>query len=297
MSRDIVFGEIDGIREGHWFAGRKEMMDTSFHRNWARGIDGDPNLGAAAICLSGGYEDDEDDGDVIIYTGAGGQDSESRVQIKDQTLDHRDNQAIFKSLTNGTPIRVIRGSKHKSDYSPKEGYIYSGLYNVTGHWLEKGKANFMMIRFRFEKTNGLISPQPKSDISLSEDDFSHSQPERRTRSTNSIVRNPQIAERVKTLYNNCCQICGIGIKTYNSTSLYSEAAHIKPLGHPHNGNDDASNILCLCPNHHKLLDYGGITITPDFKVTGTENGTLNVHPSHKISPEALAYHKALFSYD
>ena len=114
MSREILFGEINGIYEGHWFSGRKEMMETSFHRNWARGIDGDPNLGAAAICLSGGYEDDKDFGDVIIYTGAGGQDSKTREQVRDQSLDHRDNQAIFKSYINGAPIRVIRGSKHKS---------------------------------------------------------------------------------------------------------------------------------------------------------------------------------------
>lgn len=34
MARPIVFGEIPGIKEGDWFEGRKEMMPTSFHRNW-----------------------------------------------------------------------------------------------------------------------------------------------------------------------------------------------------------------------------------------------------------------------
>ena len=85
MSREIVFGEIDGIKEGHWFEGRKEMMPTSFHRNWASGIDGNRLEGASAIVLSGGYEDDQDLGDEIIYTGAGGNDANTGKQIEDQT--------------------------------------------------------------------------------------------------------------------------------------------------------------------------------------------------------------------
>jgi putative restriction endonuclease len=40
MFRPIIFGEIEGITEGHWFEGRKEMMPSSFHRNWAAAIDG-----------------------------------------------------------------------------------------------------------------------------------------------------------------------------------------------------------------------------------------------------------------
>ncbi len=36
MTKKIIFGEIDGIIEGHRFDGRREMMENSFHRNWAR---------------------------------------------------------------------------------------------------------------------------------------------------------------------------------------------------------------------------------------------------------------------
>lgn len=52
MPRPIIFGEIDGIAEGHWFEGRKEMMPSSFHRSWGRGIDGNGDTGASAIVLS-----------------------------------------------------------------------------------------------------------------------------------------------------------------------------------------------------------------------------------------------------
>ena len=39
-TRPIIFGELEGIEEGAWFAGRREMMPSGFHRSWGRGIDG-----------------------------------------------------------------------------------------------------------------------------------------------------------------------------------------------------------------------------------------------------------------
>ena len=69
MTRKIIFGEISGIKEGQWFEKRTDMIPSSFHRNAGKGIDGNGKEGTAAIVLSGGYEDDEDLGDKIIYTG------------------------------------------------------------------------------------------------------------------------------------------------------------------------------------------------------------------------------------
>ncbi|GKG54185.1 histone-lysine N-methyltransferase family member SUVH9-like protein, partial [Tanacetum coccineum] len=41
---------------------------------------------ATSVIVSGGYEDDEDAGDVIVYTGHGGQDKHSR-QVVHQKLE------------------------------------------------------------------------------------------------------------------------------------------------------------------------------------------------------------------
>jgi len=30
--------------------------------------------------------------------------------------------------------------------------------------------------------------------------------------------------------------------------------HLRPLGHPHDGPDNESNMLVWCPNHHALFD-------------------------------------------
>ena len=117
MSRPIVFGEIEGFPEGHRFEGRKEMMPNSFHRNWGAGIDGNEKEGTSANVLSGGYEDDEDEGDQSIYTGAGGNDPNTNKQIENQSWKNRGNAGLLKSMNQGLPVRVIRGFKHKSSFS------------------------------------------------------------------------------------------------------------------------------------------------------------------------------------
>ncbi len=108
MKRPIIFGEILVFEEGHWFEGRKEMMLSSFHRNWGAGIDGNGVEGTAAIVLSGGYEDDLDLGDEIIYTGAGGNDPSTGKQVQDQTWVNRGNAGLVKSKVEGFDV-VERG--------------------------------------------------------------------------------------------------------------------------------------------------------------------------------------------
>jgi len=39
MPRPIIFGQIENVKEGYLFANRKDMMPSSFHRNWGQGID------------------------------------------------------------------------------------------------------------------------------------------------------------------------------------------------------------------------------------------------------------------
>jgi len=172
MPRSIIFGEIEGIEEGQLFEGRKEMMATSFHRNWGAGIDGNGKEGTAAIVLSGGYEDDKDLGDEIIYTGAGGNDPSSRKQIADQSWENRGNAGLLKSMDEGLPVRVIRGYKHKSKYSPSTGYSYAGLFSVVDAWEEKGQSGFKICRFRLvysgENTSRKTAEQIELDHSIKE---------------------------------------------------------------------------------------------------------------------------------
>lgn len=294
MPRDIIFGEIIGIEEGHWFEGRKEMMPSSFHRNWGAGIDGNGSEGTAAIVLSGGYEDDKDLGDEIIYTGAGGNDSNTGKQIADQTWENRGNAGLVKSMNEGLPVRVIRGHQHNSPYSPKSGYSYAGLYSVVDAWQETGKSGYKICRFRLVYTGENVDRKTAEEVEL-ELDHTVREKKRVKGTVLRIVRDTKIAHDVKALYKHKCQVCDIAIPTKNG--FYSEGAHIKPLGKPHNGDDSLANLICLCPNHHVMFDKGAFAVKDNFELIGAETGKLTVLNNHKLDLDNIRYHRESHGYN
>lgn len=292
MSRPIIFGEISGIKEGDWFEGRKEMMPSSFHRNWGAGIDGNGNEGTAAIVLSGGYEDDFDSGDEIIYTGAGGNDPKTGRQIEDQSWANKGNAGLLKSMNEGLPVRVIRGHKHKSEFSPTEGYIYAGLYSVVDAWEEIGKSGFKICRFRLEYSGENTARKSPEDVEL---DYVTKDKKRKEGTVLRIVRDSKISHDIKKLYNYECQVCGTRIET--KSGGYAEGAHIRPLGRPHDGDDNSNNLLCLCPNHHVMFDKGCFSLSDSLKLIGLDLVPLKVHSKHKLNISNLEYHRSIHGYN
>ena len=69
-----VFVHVNGYPVGSHFENRAALAKAGVHRHRQAGISGSASKGADSIVLSGGYEDDEDHGDVIVYTGYGGRD-------------------------------------------------------------------------------------------------------------------------------------------------------------------------------------------------------------------------------
>lgn len=287
MSRK--FGDISGILEGDTFANRAILASAKVHRHLQAGINGSEKEGADSIVISGGYEDDQDFGNVIIYTGHGGRSEGSKHQVADQTLT-RWNKALAISCEKNLPVRVVRGANKHSTFAPEFGYRYDGLYNVTEYWREKGKSGFVIWRFRLEK----IKDKNYADISQ-QDNFTkepksnYLAPNRKEYVINRIIRETKTAQFIKQLYDDTCQICGIQIK--GPISTYSEAAHIKSLGQPHNGPDTKENLICLCPNHHKMFDLGAISIDENLNILGLENVKLIINPKHNIDSEFTKYHR------
>jgi putative restriction endonuclease len=284
-----VFGTIPEYPEGSQFESRLELSRAGVHRPTQAGISGSGKEGADSIVLSGGYPDDRDFGDVIIYTGHGGRDPETRQQVSDQLLT-RGNLALAYSCLHGLPVRVIRGSSHKSAYSPSIGYRYNGLYRVEDYWRDTGEANYTIWRFRLVKLKA-DHVQPSS---IQEEPGEYDAAARKESRVIRIVRDTQQSRRVKELYNYTCQICGIRLE--GSAGPYAEAAHIKPLGAPHNGPDILDNLLCLCPNHHVLFDYGGFAIDDDFSLLGIP-GQLTIKAEHKVRREHIRYHRTHYYKD
>ncbi|MBU2663385.1 HNH endonuclease [Actinoplanes bogorensis] len=281
-----TYGEITGFPIGSTFNNRRELHEAGVHRPTQAGISGGKD-GADSIVVSGGYEDDEDFGHVIIYTGQGGQDPDTREQIADQVLTHG-NAGLARSSIEGHPVRVVRGAGGDAEHSPASGLRYDGLYRVADFWHATGRSGFRVWRFRLV-ADGETDPALDNDQSDGSDE-----PAARAQVTiQRIVRNTAVAQHVKELHRHACQICGIRIVT--PAGPYAEAAHIRGLGKPHHGPDTRGNVLCLCPNHHVMFDTGAIYIESDWTVrdslTNDVVGKLRRSPSHAIDVRQLDYHR------
>lgn len=282
----VFFGNPPGVHVGQQFLSRMDLKAAFMHTQSQAGISGTPAEGSDAIVLSGGYPADEDYGDEILYTGHGGQDGRRR-QIAHQDPEARGNAALRKSFVEGLPVRVIRGHEWKSAFSPKGGYRYAGLYVVTQYWQEPDAAGFVLMRFKLERL-------PEQDefvagVGVIPD------PAYSTTTISRRIRDSNVARRIKKLYGHRCQVCDLTIPGVGG-GLYSEGAHVRPLGRPHLGQDVPSNLLCLCPNHHTQLDIGGMVILDDFTVASSPSqaafAKLRFVGTHTIDLTNLAYHRA-----
>lgn len=72
-----VFGHLASVPVGATYPSREAVAAAGVHKPTMAGISGAERDGADSIVVSGGYEDDEDYGNVIVYTGAGGNDPSS----------------------------------------------------------------------------------------------------------------------------------------------------------------------------------------------------------------------------
>lgn len=116
----------------------------------------------------------------------------------------------------------------------------------------------------------------------------HSQPARRSYELKSIVRDQGLTKTIKEMYQYKCQVCDTRLES--GDVWYAEAAHIRPLGNPHNGLDTIGNMLCLCPNHHKLFDMGGFYIEDNRDIPELDC-VLNVKEGHHIESDSIRYHR------
>jgi putative restriction endonuclease len=155
-----VFGEIEGVEEGALFDDRRALSTAGVHRPIQAGISGSATDGADSIVLSGGYEDDEDYGTVVVYSGHGGRDPNTGQQTSDQTFT-KQNAALGKNKVLGLPVRVVRGHQMDSPFAPERGYRYDGLYWVDEYWEESGRSRYKVWRFRLRKNDDRHPPQPR----------------------------------------------------------------------------------------------------------------------------------------
>lgn len=278
------FGPVSGVHVGQIFKTREELRAAGIHMPLQQGISGNAGEGADSIVLSGGYPDDEFNEDSILYTGTGKRDSRTGALLQDQELEGA-NKALAKSCDDGLPVRVIQALGVRRKQLPTQGYRYEGVYFIENYSRVIGVDGYKIWQFRLTKQSAA-----ESEI------FDSSTNRRVTTSVQRLVRNTVMSNALKAKYKHMCQICGIRIETPGG--CYSEGAHIRPLGTNHNGADLESNLLCLCPNHHTMLDYGTIYIDENLVVFEREGdkeiGKLHVNSDHLIDIKNLAYQRSIF---
>jgi putative restriction endonuclease len=280
-----IRGEVAGVKVGQVFADRRAVYDAGLHRTLVAGIA--PK--GYSIVLSGGYEDDVDDGDAIIYTGQGGRDQNTGKQIADQELT-RGNLSLAQNMVQGVPVRVTRGRDLDSPFAPSAGYRYDGLYQVEDYWTERGKSGFLVYRFRLVRLDGQPPIAPGAGV-IPRDLPAGTMAPRRVASVSSrVVRSTEVGLRVKQLYGFQCQFCGTILETPGGR--YAECCHIKPLGRPHNGPDVMENVLCLCPNCHVRFDDYAVALNDDLTLTDTGQ-KIQLVDGHCIDVDYARYHREL----
>ncbi|KAF2032972.1 hypothetical protein EK21DRAFT_59783 [Setomelanomma holmii] len=138
------YGE-GGLVLGQWWPTQLCTVRDGAHGTPQGGIFGEKDKGAYSIVLSSGGYHDQDDGDVIEYSGTDGKDF----------MPTENTQHMILSATLGNDIRVIRSSqlqKGKSKYRPELGLRYDGLYKIKSYELvDKEKQRY---RFRLERCLG-----------------------------------------------------------------------------------------------------------------------------------------------
>ncbi|KAH9854667.1 PUA-like domain-containing protein [Lenzites betulinus] len=128
------------------------LHHSSVHSGILAGIAGSKDEGCYSVVLSGGYEDDRDEGYKFTYTGCGGRDRKDGEKVEgpqtcDQSWQNSRNQSLRVSSYTKKPVRVVRGYKSRSDFAPAEGYRYDGLYVVERAWMDVGKSGFQICKY------------------------------------------------------------------------------------------------------------------------------------------------------
>ncbi|GMJ12190.1 SET DOMAIN PROTEIN 19, SU(VAR)3-9 homolog 3 [Hibiscus trionum] len=152
-------GVVPGVEIGDIFFFRMELILVGVHSQSMAGIDFMPMKGsdiegervAVSIVSAGGYEDDAEDPDVLVYTGQGGN-ANADKEASDQKLV-RGNLALERSLHRANEVRVIRGFKDIFHPTSKV-YVYDGLFKVQESWIEKGKTGCNIFKYKLVRTPG-----------------------------------------------------------------------------------------------------------------------------------------------
>ncbi|KAK4425379.1 Histone-lysine N-methyltransferase family member SUVH9 [Sesamum alatum] len=271
LNRDKrVVGDIPGVTIGDVFFFRMELCVIGLHGQAQAGIDYVPSSQssngepiATSIIVSGGYEDDEDAGDVIVYTGHGGQDKNNK-QVVHQKLECG-NLALERSMNYGIEVRVIRGFKYEGSVSGKV-YVYDGLYRIIETWFDVGKSGFGVFKFK------LVRIENQAEMGSTIMKFAAGL---RTRPLDARPRG--ILVRGKPLIFECGPHCRCPPSCRNRVAQKGVRNRFEVFRSTETGWGVRS--LDLIPAGAFICEYAGVVLTREQVQVFTMNGDSLIYPS------------------
>lgn len=117
-----------------------------------------------------------------------------------------------------------------------------------------------------------LSENPLTEVELETIlNFKDSRATIKVKPTDSKIRiyNTSIIKQLKKLYGGCCQLCGQHPMPNHDVDI-CEAHHIAYFSETQN--NDASNIIVVCPNHHRLLHKLNPVFDPEYGRFHFEDG-------------------------
>ncbi|MDH5019019.1 HNH endonuclease [Halobacterium rubrum] len=240
------------------------------------------------------YEDSAD-GETFTFVGENPQGPDVDRPGEENQRMQRGNKELRDAINTPLPIFLFHENSEQGNWT-FEGQVEVISYSYTpseGRYVYEFELEFA--EANNEGKTGTELNHSNSEVETTPD---INQPKRAETSVSRIIRNTELARRLKEKYDHRCQVCG-DQRRGTLDGLYSECHHIRPLGRPHNGPDEASNLLVLCPNHHADFDYGNISVDPDSLEIEhdyedeTDGGELTLRDDHELSKAALRYHNQL----
>ena len=196
---------------------------------------------------------------------------EFSVDTDDLWSDEKDNKSpcwrvqirfLSKNLHNPILIDELKSSGKISSELLLGGFQGSSFQIPTTDF------KYVMERLKFHPEE-LIFNATKDDfkntsVNELQDKFQDAAPEVKERTSRYIERG-SIGNQVKKHNEYKCQICEkLGINPYGfkkkSGERYVEAHHVMPVSEGQKGSLAASNIMTLCPNHHRQMHYGAVDV-------------------------------------
>lgn len=158
--------------------------------------------------------------------------------------------SLQKADRTGWPIRVVicDGVRREQKKDRKKSTAESRLLDPENWHLrsyDSDSGDCLLVRGQ---------PSPKYVDQFEHMEVPEGEAKRKDAASQAFERSPQVRNYVLSRAKGECEWCGTkGFET-RAGSVYLETHHITPLSE--NGSDAVSNVIALCPNHHREAHFG-----------------------------------------